>query len=84
MAKNRVASWLNGSPCRSEYIGMFYPQLKSSEKKFEGMARGIQNMAYDLVTSNLYWTDWEFQWIMVSDKSFRFYTPVYRTNGYTP
>jgi len=48
------------------------------------MARGIQNMAYDLVTSNLYWTDWEFQWIMVSDKSFRFYTPVYRTNGYTP
>jgi len=70
--------------CRSEYIGILYLQLNASVKRYEGMAHGIENMAYDWITGNLYWTDSEFQWIMATDPSFRFYTPVYRTNGNPP
>lgn len=51
---------------------------------FEGMAHGIESMAYDWKTKNLYWTDSEFKWIMAAEKNFDNYVPVYRTDPDPP
>jgi len=48
------------------------------------MARGIENMVYDWVSGNLYWTDSFFRWVMTTDQDFRFYTPVFKTPGARP
>ena len=32
------------------------------------MAHGIENLAVDYVTGNLYWTDSDYKWIMVANK----------------
>nr|CAB3263507.1 low-density lipoprotein receptor-related protein 6-like [Phallusia mammillata] len=63
----------------SEYIGVRYMDLGITAQFLEGMAHGIENMAYDWLTGNLYWTDSEFKWVMAVDRTFSFYTPVYRT-----
>ena len=33
------------------------------------MAHGIENLAVDYVTGNLYWTDSDYKWIMVANKA---------------
>ena len=35
------------------------------------MAHGIENLAVDYITGNLYWTDSDYKWIMVANKEFR-------------
>ncbi|XP_076814506.1 low-density lipoprotein receptor-related protein 2-like isoform X1 [Clavelina lepadiformis] len=65
---------------RSEYIGVRHLKHDLTLKMYEGMAHGIESMAYDWMTRNLYWTDSEFKWVMASENSFRYYTPVYRTD----
>ena len=42
----------------------------------KGMAHGIENLAVDYVTGNLYWTDSDYKWIMVSDMDCKHYTHV--------
>lgn len=68
------------SICRSEYIGVWKMETKLSTRYFEGMAHGIECIAYDWITGNLYWTDSEFKWVMAADKEFSHYAPVYRTS----
>nr|XP_039264367.1 low-density lipoprotein receptor-related protein 2-like isoform X3 [Styela clava] len=64
---------------RSEYIGVWSMTEKKGERYFEGMAHGVECIAYDWKTDNLYWTDSEFKWVMAAENTFNYYTPVYRT-----
>lgn len=50
-----------------------------TSRKLEGIAHGIENLAYDYKTQNLYWTDSVFSWIMCAEHSFQYYTPVYKS-----
>ena len=44
------------------------------------MAHGIENLAVDYITGNLYWTDSDYKWIMVANKEFKHYTQIYTAN----
>ncbi|XP_076825968.1 low-density lipoprotein receptor-related protein 2-like [Clavelina lepadiformis] len=63
---------------RANYIGVHHFKDNLILKFYRGMAHGIESMAYDWMTRNLYWTDSNFGWVMVSESSFRYYSPVYR------
>ena len=41
---------------------------ETREGLYKGMAHGIENLAVDWVTGNVYWTDSDYKWIMVADK----------------
>uniref|UniRef100_H2YXX3 EGF-like domain-containing protein n=1 Tax=Ciona savignyi TaxID=51511 RepID=H2YXX3_CIOSA len=69
---------------RSEYVGVRFLNSNITVKYFKGMAHGIESMAFDWKTRNLYWTDSEFKWIMATDSSFRYYSPVYRSGKREP
>nr|XP_018667559.1 low-density lipoprotein receptor-related protein 6-like isoform X2 [Ciona intestinalis] len=69
---------------RSEYVGVRYIRRNITARYYKGMAHGIESMAYDWKANNLYWTDSEFKWIMASDRTFRYYSPVFRTGHREP
>lgn len=62
-----------------EYIGVSDLNSHNTKKEYQGMAHGVESLAYDWVSKNLYWTDSQFKWIMAVDKDFLYYTPVYRS-----
>ena len=41
---------------------------ETREGLYKGMAHGIENLAVDWLTGNVYWTDSDYKWIMVADK----------------
>ena len=53
-------------------------QNKTEPNLFKGMAHGIENLAVDYTTGNLYWTDSDYKWIMVADQDCKHYSHVYK------
>lgn len=47
---------------------------ETREGLYKGMAHGIENLAVDWVTGNVYWTDSDYKWIMVADKVIQKFT----------
>ena len=45
-----------------------WEKSETREGLYKGMAHGIENLAVDWVTGNVYWTDSDYKWIMVADK----------------
>lgn len=53
---------------------------KGEERRyFEGITHGIENLAIDWKTDNLYWTDSTFKWIMAAESHFKHYAVVYQS-----
>jgi len=48
------------------------------------MGHGIESMAYDWMTKNLYMSDSTLEWILVSSADFRYYNYVYKTAPDSP
>lgn len=48
------------------------------------MGHGIENMAYDWITNNIYWTDSELNWIVAADASLKYYSPIYESPSTAP
>ena len=72
--KNKQIYWTD---YRAEKIGKYdWANNKTSPDLFKGMAHGIENLAVDYVTGNVYWTDSDYKWIMVSDPDCKHYTQV--------
>jgi len=46
----------------------------------EGMGHGVENIAYDWMTGNLYMSDSALKWILVSAGDFTYYNFVYKTD----
>ena len=40
--------------------------------------KDVEQLAYDWITGNLYFNDYKKKWIMAVDKTFQYYTVVYR------
>ena len=76
--KNQRLIW---SDYRSEYVGTFDPKTGAIEKFFHGMAHGIENIAVDWQTGNIYWTDSAYKWICVADENLSFFKPIIRTEA---
>ncbi|CBY14574.1 unnamed protein product, partial [Oikopleura dioica] len=64
---------------RAQQIGMYdWENSETREGLYKGMAHGIENLAVDWVTGNVYWTDSDYKWIMVADKDFNHFNAVYK------
>lgn len=46
----------------------------------EGMGHGIESMAYDWENENLYMTDSSLKWVLIADKSFQYYSAIYKSD----
>ena len=66
------------SDYRGNYIGVYDIKTNQSHARLEGMASGIENLAVDWLTGNIYWTDSTFRWIMVANSDMTHYQPVLR------
>lgn len=66
---------------KSEMIGVVNLLTNITTSHFHGMAHGIEGLAYDWERKNLYWTDSALMWIMVADRNFQHYAPVYRADN---
>lgn len=76
--KNKQIYWTD---YRAEHIGKFdWNTNKTENNLYQGMAHGIENLAVDYITGNLYWTDSDYKWIMVANKEFKHYTQIYTAN----
>lgn len=66
--------------CRSGQTNIEVLSLKSGNitSHFEGMGIGIEEMAFDWPTGNLYWTDSIRGNIVVADKNLKHYAIIYR------
>ena len=65
--RNKQIYWTD---YRAEKIGKYdWEKNKTTSNLFQGMAHGIENLAVDYVTGNLYWTDSDYKWIMVANKA---------------
>ena len=74
--KNKQIYWTD---YRAEKIGKYdWVKNKTEPNLYDGMAHGIENLAVDYTTGNLYWTDSDYKWIMVTDKDCKHYTQVYK------
>ena len=51
--------------------------------RLEGIMGDAGDLAYDWVTQNLYWIQHQRGWIMVTDSTFQYVTPVYKTGSET-
>ncbi|XP_076811957.1 vitellogenin receptor-like [Clavelina lepadiformis] len=65
---------------KSEQIELLDIEEHKSKSIFQGIAHGIESLAYDWVTENLYWIDVRFNWIVTSEKTFNYFTPIYRSD----
>lgn len=66
---------------RAQHIGMYdWEASETREGLYNGMAHGIENLAVDWVTGNVYWTDSDYKWIMVADKDFHNFNQVYKAD----
>jgi len=45
-----------------------------------GMCQGIQQIAYDWPTQNIYWSDYIHKWIMVTNQNFKHFAKIYKNN----
>jgi len=64
---------------RSQYVGVHNIKTNATKLYLQGMGHGIENMAYDWVTGNLYMSDSTMKWILVSSSDFKYYNYVYKT-----
>lgn len=55
-------------------------RTRSTTVHHDGLAYGIENMAYDRFSKNLYWVDATLKWVMVTDAAFNYYATVFRTD----
>lgn len=69
---------------RSSYFGVHDLKANKTTVHLEGMGAGVEGIAYDWMTKNLYWTDSEQNWVMVGDSEFNHYAPVYQPEDETP
>jgi len=69
---------------RSAHFGVHDLNTNKTSVHLEGMGGGVEMIAFDWMTKNLFWTDSEQNWVMVSDSQFKHYTPIYRPQGETP
>lgn len=69
---------------KARYFGKWDMEREVTERYLEGMTFGIENIAYDVKTKNIYFTDSSLKWLMVADNSFNYYTPIYRASPDTP
>ena len=44
------------------------------------MGHGVENLAHDPISKNLYWTDSELKWVMMTDPTFSYYTIIFSTD----
>ncbi|CAK8675827.1 unnamed protein product [Clavelina lepadiformis] len=65
---------------KSEQIELLDIEERKSKSIFQGIARKIESLAYDWVTENLYWIDVRFNWIVTSEKTCNYFTPIYRSD----
>ena len=45
------------------------------------MAHGIENIAVDWLTGNIYWTDSAYKWVVVADEKLQYFKPIIRTEA---
>lgn len=49
----------------------------------QGMAHGVEGMAYDWMSGNLYMADSELNWIIATESTFQYFTVVYKAEDPT-
>ena len=69
---------------RSSYFGVHDLIANVTTTHLEGMGSGVEGIAYDWMTGNVYWTDSEQNWLMVSNAVFEHYAPIYHPSKETP
>ena len=54
------------TPNRSAHFGVHDLNTNKTSVHLEGMGGGVEMIAFDWMTKNLFWTDSEQNWVMVS------------------
>ncbi|XP_076815263.1 uncharacterized protein LOC143461284 isoform X2 [Clavelina lepadiformis] len=64
-------------------LNVHYLNTNMTVSRLEGIMGDAGDLAYDWVTQNLYWIQHQRGWIMVTDSTFQYVTPVYKTGSET-
>ena len=67
-----------------ENLFFIFTQNRTHKRDFHGVSFGIDGIGVDWLTGNVYWTDSEQDWIMISDSSFQHYAVLTRINSRVP
>lgn len=56
-------------------ISFGFGNFQTKERKiiFQGLAWGIDNICVDWISGNVYWTDTNYNWIMMANRNFSHY-----------
>ena len=65
---------------RQNYIGVHHMDNNVTQQYFAGMVKDVEELAYDWLTGNLYWTDHGRNLIMVVEETLTHYSILKRLN----
>ncbi|XP_076815261.1 uncharacterized protein LOC143461282 isoform X2 [Clavelina lepadiformis] len=68
---------------KSELVGVRHFDTNAVQTYHQGMAHGVEGMAYDWMSGNLYMADSELNWIIATESTFQYFTVVYKAEDPT-